>query len=334
MVQIGKVACKTWEKVRSIPEKEPVHTLMTTRPASTHTHTLSLLIEGCFSALKRELEIINEAEVPEFLASFMPPALSTLSSAGTEKTAATREAVLDVFTLLPGLGEPLKPYLNDLMNMLIRVLSEDVEANALAAMHVFMELHKVFRGAVESSVQPFIDFVLRLLEAFPSSVNATVNANASGNANATSFSGNANAASGKSNVKLIIECPVMVVLLFQLHRKFINENILKFVPLIMKILEISQAPPPFVPESGKLADDFAVLGSAEYGRNGARQQYCDFIQAKVKVLSFLAYVSRSFSSALKPHQNSIPHFVIDILRNCPPESASARKVTNKQACSA
>ena len=260
------------------------------------------------SALKRELEIINEAEIPEFLSSFMPWATAQLSSAGGEKTAPVREAVLDTFTLLPGLGEALKPYLNDVMSVLIRVIAEDEEANALAAMHVFMELHKVFRGAVEASVQPFIDFVLKLLESFPAMVQKS------------------SALTG--SVKLIIECPVMVVLLFQLHRKFINDNILKFVPLIMKILEISLDPPPFTAEAEKKpADDLALLASPEHGRSRLRQQYCDFIQAKVKVLSYLAYVSRSFSSALKAHQSAIPHFVIDILRNCPPESASARKVS-------
>lgn len=237
----------------------------------------------------------------------MPWALSALSSVGNERMADTREAVLDIFSLLPGLGEALKPYLNDVMNILIRVLADESEANTLAAMHIFMELHKVFRGSVEASVQPFIDFVLKLLESFPVNIQKSSNTFA-------------------CNVKLIIECPVMVVLLFQLHRKFINDNILKFVPLIMKILETSLAPPSFTAESGKLSDDLSILGSAEHGRSRSRQQYCDFIQAKVKVLSFLAYVSRSFSSALKAHQNSIPHFFIDILRNCPPESASARKV--------
>jgi transformation/transcription domain-associated protein len=295
VVQIGKSACKHLGKVSS---KVPAHTLTRILPLAGHPD---------LSVLKREMEIINEAEIVEFLSNFMPWTLNQLSSAGAEKSATSREAVLDTFTLLPGLGEALKPYLNDVMSALIRVIAEDVEANALAAMHVFMELHKVFRGAVEASVQPFIDFVLKLLESFPTLVQKM-------------------SAPTTSSVKLIIECPVMVVLLFQLHRKFINENILKFVPLIMKILEISLDPPAFTPEMGKPIDDLSVLGSAELGRSPLRQQYCDFIQAKVKVLSYLAYVSRSFSSALKAHQNAIPRFVIDILRNCPPESASARKV--------
>ncbi len=302
MVQIGKSACKHSENVRLL---KPVHTL--TYPS------FSLAGNHDLSALKRELEIINEAEIPEFLSSFMPWALSQLSSAGVEGTAMIREAVLDTFTLLPGQGESLKPYLTDIMNALIKVIADDGEANALAAMHVFMELHKVFRGAVEASVQPFIDFVLKLLESFPAIVQKS-------------------SSSPMSSVKLIIECPVMVVLLFQLHRKFINDNILKFVPLIMKILEISLDPPVFVSESGKPVDDLSVLGSPDHGRDRARQQYCDFIQAKVKVLSYLAYVSRSFSSALKAYQSAIPHFIVDILRNCPPESASARKVSQSIDC--
>lgn len=34
-----------------------------------------------------------------------------------------------------------------------------------------------------------------------------------------------------------MECPVMVVMLFQLHRKFINDNILKFLPPVLKVYD-------------------------------------------------------------------------------------------------
>ena len=209
----------------------------------------------------------------------------------------------------------MKPYLKDISSVLIKVLAEDFEANGLTAMHLFMEFHKVFRGAVEASVQPFIDLVLCLLEKFPEiSTNLLKN-------NVAQIDTRFIPAS--QSVKIIIESPVMVVLLFQLHRKFINENILKFVPFIIKILEIS-IPTPAYESEAKASDDLSMI-TGQIG-NRARQNYCDFIQAKVKVLSFLAYVSRSFSSALKPFQAAIPIFVIDILKNCPPESASARKV--------
>ena len=267
-------------------------------------------------SFKRDIEIIPDSEHVEFVSIFIPWSVEAFSSIpSSESTFAIREGILEIYTLLPAFGEPLKPYLKDISSVLIKVLAEDFEANGLTAMHLFMEFHKVFRGAVEASVQPFIDLVLCLLEKFPEiSTNLLKN-------NVAQIDTRFIPAS--QSVKIIIESPVMVVLLFQLHRKFINENILKFVPFIIKILEIS-IPTPAYESEAKASDDLSRI-TGQIG-NRARQNYCDFIQAKVKVLSFLAYVSRSFSSALKPFQAAIPIFVIDILKNCPPESASARKV--------
>lgn len=291
--------------------------------------TLSIIIIGStnvdirgLSLLKKEIEALSESDNLDFVSVFIPWSFSVLSALAPsqESTFRVREGILDIYTILPGLGDPIKPYLNDLMFTLIRILSEDFEANGLTAMHLFMELNKVFRGAVEASVQPFIDLVLKLLENFNEISSKLLGNNAPSDTRLVPAS---------KSLKIIIESPVMVVLLFQLHRKFINENILKFVPSIVKILELSIPAPPFSIDP-KISDNLKHVNGQI--KSFERQHYCDFIQAKVKVLSFLAYVSRSFSSALKPYQASIPNFVIDILKNCPPESASARKVIYSLEC--
>lgn len=266
--------------------------------------------------LKKEIESISDGEHAEFLSVFLPWSFIVFSSIppANETHLDVRGCFLDIYTMLPAFNEAIKPYLNDIMAILIKTLANDFEANGLVAMHLFMEFHKIFRGAVESSVQPFIDMVLGFLEKFPEISTKLLNENDSVNTRLLPTS---------QSIKIIIESPVMVVLLFQLHRRFINDNILKFVPFIIKILEIS-IPIPKVELEAKASDDLNLVNGQIQSRS--RQNYCDFIQAKVKVLSFLAYVSRSFSSALKSFQNSIPKFVIDILNNCPPESASARKV--------
>lgn len=268
------------------------------------------------SNLKKEMETIPDKEQSEFCSIFIPWSVSTLSTLPPSHQAdfVVRENIIEMYALLPSFGEHLKPYVNEIMLVLIEVLSEDYEANGLSSMHIFMEFHKVFRGLVESSVQPFIDLVLSLLEKFPDICDNIFDSNLPSRSSYIPSS---------QSVKIVIESPVMVVLLFQLHRKFINDNILKFVPFIIRILEISFPAPQFVIDS-KLSDDFTLISGQIH--SSQRQNYCDFIQAKVKVLSFLAYVSRSFSSALKSYQSSIPKFVIEILKNCPPESASARKV--------
>ncbi len=116
--------------------------------------------------------------------------------------------------------------------------------------------------------------------------------------------------------KVLTECPIIVVLLFQLYPRFLNQNIPKFMPLIVSTLGL-QAP--------------------ISARNTHRTAYVDFIAAQVKVcnystianrktLSFLAYMLRGFADHLQPYRENIPKCVIQLLLNCPNESAATRKV--------
>jgi transformation/transcription domain-associated protein len=72
--------------------------------------------------------------------------------------------------------------------------------------------------------------------------------------------------------KVLTECPIIVVLLFQLYPKFLTSNIPKFMPLIVNTLGLS------APAAAK------VIGSP------LRQSYIDFIAAQVKVKVFLVSI--------------------------------------------
>ena len=104
--------------------------------------------------------------------------------------------------------------------------------------------------------------------------------------------------------KVLTECPIIVVLLFQLYPRFVPVNIPKFMPLIVTTLGL-QIPP--------------------QARMTHRLAYTDFIASQVKTLSFLAYVLRGFAEHLQPYKENIPKCVIQLLLNCPNESASVRK---------
>ena len=40
---------------------------------------------------------------------------------------------------------------------------------------------------------------------------------------------------GLFSFKVLTECPIIIALLFQLYRKFVNHNVPLFVPLIMEV---------------------------------------------------------------------------------------------------
>lgn len=45
---------------------------------------------------------------------------------------------------------------------------------------------------------------------------------------------------GMFSFKVLTECPIIVVLLFQSHRRYAGENIMKFVPLIFQVRDTSK----------------------------------------------------------------------------------------------
>lgn len=112
----------------------------------------------------------------------------------------------------------------------------------------------------------------------------------------------------------------MVVLLFQIHRRLVADNISKFAPQVIQTLTVTVTQPvhPSAPSTG-----VESLGYV----NPLHAAYADYVSAQVKTLSFLAYITRGFASIIRPHYSLIPTNVIRLLRSCPPDCASARKVS-------
>lgn len=111
----------------------------------------------------------------------------------------------------------------------------------------------------------------------------------------------------------------MVVLLFQIHRRLVSDNINKFAPQVIQTLTVTVTQPVLPPPPSTGVDSLSYV-------NPLHAAYADYISAQVKTLSFLAYITRGFASIIRPHYSLIPTNVIRLLRSCPPDCASARKV--------
>ena len=111
---------------------------------------------------------------------------------------------------------------------------------------------------------------------------------------------------GMYSFRVLTECPLTVMLLFQLHPKYLKNNIPQLIPLMMDALSLR--PPPY---------------------SSSNQQYHgkarELMAAQVKTLSFLTYLLRGFTDQMKPHQERIASSVISLLTYCPKEALSVRK---------
>eukprot|EP01114_Cavostelium_apophysatum_P014185 TRINITY_DN3613_c0_g1_i5.p1 TRINITY_DN3613_c0_g1~~TRINITY_DN3613_c0_g1_i5.p1 ORF type:complete len:3612 (+),score=1106.25 TRINITY_DN3613_c0_g1_i5:200-11035(+) len=253
--------------------------------------------------IRDNIEIVHTPEYRTFLHHLFPVFYNILRQTPPQFTDGPdqklRNVLLEILNRLPN-NDFLRPYVPNLLKLSMYLLEVENEENAVICLRIIIDLHKNYRPTLEGEVQPFLDVVQKIYSELPKTVSIT-------------FKGPPQQQPGQErgaaltrsmqSFKVLTECPIIVVLLFQLYPRFLTTNIPKFMPLIVSTLGL-QAPPPT-----------------------ARQHhaYVDFIASQVKTLSFLAYMLRGFAEHLRPYQDSIPRCVIQLLLNCPSESAGIRK---------
>ncbi|KAG0164843.1 hypothetical protein DFQ30_009322 [Apophysomyces sp. BC1015] len=293
--------------------------------------------------LRDQVEVFQTLEYPKFLATLIPVFLDILNN-GTPVFVSNapeqkfRNIILEIIYRLPQ-TEPLKEYVSDLCKTLMHLLRVENEDNAVVCVKIIIDLHRSFRHVLEDQVQPFLDIVQEIFRNMEQTVKDAFDTPSTPAGSATPgpnpllatsprpMSPAADLPETPSKVllkslysfKVLTECPIIVVLLFQSHRRYATENIMKFIPLIFETLRLQAKPQA---EAARAHGDIFVGVSSEI-RN--RSVYNDFIVAQVKTMSFLAYILRSYTQLLRAYQDQIPDFVLRLLRECPPESSATRK---------
>jgi transformation/transcription domain-associated protein len=165
------------------------------------------------------------------------------------------------------------------------------------------------KAAIEEQVQPFLEFVLALYDGLPKTADTIFSQPVAAPVKqSTVLTDNTKANPAIRSVqsfKALTECPIIVVLLFQLYPKFQQPNIKRFLPLIIKALSIQP------PEGSQVKH---------------RQACVDLIAAQVKTLSFLAYLLQKFAKSFTTYEERVPQYAIQLLTHCPSESTSIRRV--------
>ncbi|GAA5802218.1 hypothetical protein HPULCUR_007681 [Helicostylum pulchrum] len=297
--------------------------------------------------LRDQVEVFQTLEYSRFLATLIPVFVDILQNGNpvfqsNVPEQKLRNIILEIIYRLPQ-TETLKEYAPDLCRMLMHLLKVENEDNAVVCVKIIIDLHRTFRHSLEDQVQPFLDIVQEIFKNMEQTVKDVFDAPSTpiGSATpglnpllATSPRPNSPAAAelpespskplpkSMFSFKVLTECPIIVVLLFQSHRRYGTENIMKFVPLIFQTLSL-QAKPQAEAAAAAQARGEVFVGVSPEIRN--RSVYNDFIIAQVKTMSFLAYILRSYTTALRPFQSQIPDFVLRLLRECPPESSATRK---------
>ena len=269
-----------------------------------------------------------------------------------------RHAILEICTRLPQ-NEVLRPYAGSLLELAMGALHTDYENNALLAARIVFELHKSFRPMLSDYVQPFLDFVRVSYRSLPKSVQRnfmipaksatpaatsvpTPPASISGeyvpgaappaSAPAPSLSQedlNQYLVKSTASFRVLTECPLSVMLLFQLYPKYIKSNLLQLLPLMMEAL--AQRPPlhatallcpdPSPSKSSSVKESKETIALKALFRQRSRE----LLTAQVKTLSFVTHLLRGYGEHIKPYEDRLATNVLSLFQMCPREALATRK---------
>jgi len=314
--------------------------------------------------LRDNLELVHSTEYPTMLATMLPLFRSILQSipctpsghaylsivgdshnesvelesptkAKTDKIEHTiRHTIIELCTRLPQ-NEVLRPYVGPLLNLCMQILHDDYEENALLATRLLLDLHKNYRPSTAEYVQPFLDFVLLLYRQLPGNAQRNfilINEVPDAHPMIPRFTSEAlsqdpSLLSLKSthSFRVLMECPLTVMLLFNLYPKFIKKNLSQLLPVMMESL--THRPPKHAHSSNissvndKENENGPVIDIKSLYYKRARE----FLSAQVKTLSFVTHLLRGYSEQLKPFENILTNSVLNMFQMCPREAITTRR---------
>ena len=120
-----------------------------------------------------------------------------------------------------------------------------------------------------------------------------------------------------SSFRVLTECPLIVMLMFQLYPKFLRSNIPPLIKEMMEALALRAPPLKSISQGDKPLDS-----------SGKRLYFSrrrELVAAQAKTLSFLTYLLRGFSNDLKLYEDRLAKNVVDLMSTCPREFISTRK---------
>ncbi|KAI5461401.1 hypothetical protein BGZ63DRAFT_235141 [Mariannaea sp. PMI_226] len=267
-----------------------------------------------------------------------------------------RNCVLEVmhrFPTAPSTPEPFEPFAEETVDLLMQLVRTDNEENATLCVKITSDIMRHQHKVLQGKVQGFLSLIQELFEGMEKVVreqldNASLTAPSQAGGPSTPGSTQTNFQSprpgspvasvtdlgadpqqqnrpllkGMQSFKVLSECPIIVVSIFQIYRNTVPTNVRKFVPLIQNVLSLQAA------AQQQAHADAAAKGTVHTGVSPAirnRAAFGDFITAQVKTMSFLAYLMRQYASQLNDFLPRLPDIILRLLKDCPREKSSCRK---------
>ncbi|VEN46895.1 unnamed protein product, partial [Callosobruchus maculatus] len=244
-----------------------------------------------------------------------------------------RKLILEMLYRLPA-NDILKPYVRSILQLMMKLLEIDNEENVLVCLKIIIELHKQYKPLFNPSIQRFLQFVKSiysnlpnhmdkifeprppikvkdlsdvnmeelLKETFTMTIIQTETRKKDGTLNAYYLIPKA-----VLSLKVLQELPIIVVLMYQLYKMNVYQDVSDFIPLIMNTITLQ----PTLEQ--RQADTFN------------KEIFVDFMGAQIKTLSFLAYIIKMYQDVVQTHSAKMVQGMLGLLTLCPQEVAHLRR---------
>ncbi|XP_045594313.1 transformation/transcription domain-associated protein isoform X4 [Procambarus clarkii] len=290
-------------------------------------------------ALSEDLEaIVASPQYPSFLEHAMKIFIKILSEGdplfiSEYNIQQLRKLILEMIHRLPS-NDQLKVYLRPILSLMFRLLETDNEENVMVCLRIIIELHKTFRPQFSPEIQQFLQFVKNMYRDLPNHMNKIfeprtvirVNDLSEVNVDAllqetfsiTPIHTEKKLQDGTSitynvipravlSLKVLTELPIIVVLMFQLYKQQVYQDVADFIPLIMNTIVLQPHAQHRDHESFN------------------KEVFVDLIAAQIKTLSFLAYILKIYQEVVTQHSPKLVSGMLTLLALCPNEVAHLRK---------
>lgn len=316
--------------VRAASLPDPAAFAARLRDPSSDTRAKAVVV----AEIKEMVEVFVNVDFAHFINTVLPVQLDLLRSTpcafvSDAPEQRLRQGILEAIYRYPQ-HEAQRTHAEVLMQVMLRIVQEDNEENAALAFKIIIDLHRVFKTALQAQVQPFLELVQKLYTNMRGAVAEAFGAGADTPAapsDVPALDGDAPVSRkllpSSSSFKVLTECPIAIVLIFQTYRGVVGASINVFVPLIFEHCLMLQAPPQQQAHEAARQRGEVFVGVAPGIRN--RALFSEMVTAQVKTMSFLAYVLRGSAPIVRQYANLLPEVNVRLLKDCPPECAPVRK---------
>ncbi|CAB4061236.1 TRRAP [Lepeophtheirus salmonis] len=237
-----------------------------------------------------------------------------------------RKTALECLQRLP--ADALKPHFKNLL--MFKLLESENEENVLVILRIIIELHKQFRPLHSLEITQFLQLVKSIYKELPNHLakifeprdpikvkdlsELNIEALLGETFTVTTITTEKKAPDGASHVSynlipkaVLQELPIIVVLMYQLYKQFVHQEVAEFIPLIMNTITLQPS--------------LQVRSHRKFNK----EVFVDFMGAQIKTLSFLAYIIRIYLKVVSSHSAQMVKGMLSLLAICPHEVAHLRK---------